>query len=74
MQEQVVEDKSISKEESFEAVSALADDEPETLLEQLENGDTTGLDAIYKQIVTEISNNKRKKRTHWGPLKNKSKK
>lgn len=45
------------------------------ILTQLEQGDTAGLDEIYKQIVTEIANNKKKtKSTHWGPLQNRNKK
>lgn len=71
---QDTEDKSNSKEESFDPVQMISDDTID-ILTQLEQGDTAGLDEIYKQIVTEIANNKKKtKSTHWGPLQNRNKK
>lgn len=57
-------------------MSALVDDSTsnnstteDQIAKMIETGDTTGLEAIYKQIVKELGKQNRAKTTHWGPLK-----
>jgi cell division protein FtsB len=65
-----------SEEQGFSPVSALVDDSTsnnstteDQIAKMIETGDTTGLEAIYKQIVKELGKQNRAKTTHWGPLK-----
>jgi len=58
--EQIAEDKSIVGQSLEEQVNTL-----------IANDDTSSLEAIYKQIVKELTTKNRNKSTHWGPLKTK---
>lgn len=60
-------DKSTSKE-GFEPVKITDTTDP--VFQMINEGDTVGLEKVYKEIVKELGKKNRAKTTHWSPLKN----